>query len=396
MTDSLNPWGVVEDRLASREVILARDELPHRLAERLLFCTELEVHGGYRPSRRCAMMLRWISFGPTVDRGLAQIEVARGQPCRHRLEGVRSERLHLELRERLLKVRAANLEHRGLRSGIRAALKQAQHREFEREKIDLELRDALTEPRIIHESSTLERLALGKLLQASKLTLGLSKLRDAGALVCKEIFGVRPALILRSDPVCRGHAHVVEPDLIHLVPAIEQGNRSHRDSRRLHVDEQEGNAGLRPHLRIRAYEAEDPVSKVSVRVPGLLAIHQILIATQLRARSQRGKIRARSRLRVTLTPPVLARENARQKVFLLRRAAEGHEHGPHHVDAEGKDRWGAGETASSSNMSCCNVDQPGPPKRVGHDGADQPRSSRTSPRKDSPRERAAGLRGPCF
>ena len=56
--------GRCKNRLASREVVLARNELPHRLAERLLFRTELEVHGGYRPSKRCAMMLRWISLDP--------------------------------------------------------------------------------------------------------------------------------------------------------------------------------------------------------------------------------------------------------------------------------------------------------------------------------------------
>ena len=125
------------------------------------------------------------------------------------------------------------------------------------------------------------------------------------------------------------NAHFVD-----LMAAVEQLDRTHAHARAFHVDQQERNAGLLFRLRIGAHQAEDPIGVLAERVPGLLAIDEIVIALAHRARAQRGQIRAGARLRIPLAPPRLARADGRQKALLLRGAAERDDHGRDHLDSE--------------------------------------------------------------
>jgi hypothetical protein len=53
-----------------------------------------------------------------------------------------------------------------------------------------------------------------------------------------------------------------------------------------------------------------------------LAIDDVVIAFSDRARAQRRQVRTRTRFRVSLAPPILGRQHARQEIILLRRIAE--------------------------------------------------------------------------
>ena len=170
-----------------------------------------------------------------------------------------------------------------------------------------------------------------------RLALGHADARDARALVSEQELGVGPAAILLADEVFDRHAHVLEPDLVDLSCAVEQRDRAHRDARALHVDQQEADAGLRLRLGVGAHQTEDPIGVVPQGIPGLLAVDHVVIALAHRPRAQRGKIRARPRLRVPLAPPSLARADRRQEPALLSGAAEGDQHRRDHLHAERQD-----------------------------------------------------------
>ena len=89
---------------------------------------------------------------------------------------------------------------------------------------------------------------------------------------------------------------------------------------------------------IGAHQAEDPVGMLRQRRPGLVAVDDVVVAVAHRLGADRGKVGARARLRITLAPPVLARENSRQKLLLLRFVAERVDHRADHGDAERKRR----------------------------------------------------------
>src|SRR5258708_12815846 len=72
------------------------------------------------------------------------------------------------------------------------------------------------------------------------------------------------------------------------------------------------------------------------RGPGLVAVDDVMGAVPHRLGADRRKVGARTRLGITLAPPVLARENSRQKLLLLRLIAECVDHRANHGDAECK------------------------------------------------------------
>ena len=119
-------------------------------------------------------------------------------------------------------------------------------------------------------------------------------------------FRVGPALVLLADPVFHGHLHLIEEHLVHFARAIEHDDRLHGNARRLHVDEQEGDAFLRLHARIGAHQAENPVGELRERGPRLLAVDDVRVALAKRAGFEIGEIGTGARLGITLAPPVFA------------------------------------------------------------------------------------------
>ena len=175
---------------------------------------------------------------------------------------------------------------------------------------------------------------LGDALQAFELALGAVHVRDVGAFVREQVLGVGPALVLLADQLIGRHFDVVEPDLVHLVRAVEHDDRAHRHAGRLHVDQQERDAGLRLALVAGAHQAEDPFAVLAQRGPGLLAVDDVVVAAALGLALERGQVGARAGLAVALAPPDLAAGNAGQEAPLLLGRAEGHDHRRHHHRAE--------------------------------------------------------------
>ena len=75
----------------------------------------------------------------------------------------------------------------------------------------------------------------------------------------QQVFGIGPTHVLFTNKVCDGHFHISEPHFIHFRTTIQKHDRTHFDSRCVHVDQQERNALLLLHIYIRAHQAEDHV-----------------------------------------------------------------------------------------------------------------------------------------
>src|SRR5262249_27715504 len=164
------------------------------------------------------------------------------------------------------------------RSRIRLALAvlafvgdDAELRQFERLQLDLAGRKLFAEAGIL-DHGTAARLDLGgEVLDAADSVLRHAGPGDAGALIAEQEFGVVPALVLLADQVLVGHLDIVEEDFVDLVAAVDGLDRAHGDALALHIEHDEGNAGLLLRRGIGAAEAEDHVGVLGERRPGLLA-----------------------------------------------------------------------------------------------------------------------------
>src|SRR4030095_13852276 len=87
-------------------------------------------------------------------------------------------------------------------------------------------------------------------------------------------------------------------------------------------------------VRIGAHQAEHPVGLVGVGRPDLLAVDDVVIAVEHRARLEAGEIAAGARLRVALTPADLAAGDLREVLLLLLLVAEHEERRADHRQAE--------------------------------------------------------------
>ena len=105
---------------------------------------------------------------------------------------------------------------------------------------------------------------------------------------------------------------------------------------RLHVDEQEADAVLPPRRAFGAHQAEHPVGMLRVGGPDLRAVDDVVVAGLFGARLQRRQVRAGAGFRVTLAPPVLRTQDARQEALLLLGVAVLDDHRPDHLQAEGQ------------------------------------------------------------
>ena len=95
--------------------------------------------------------------------------------------------------------------------------------------------------------------------------------------------------------------------------AVEHDDRPHRDARRLHVDQQEGDAFLRLGVGIGAHQAEDPVAPADKRGPGLLAVDDVVVAFPHRFGAQGREVGTGTRLGVALAPRHLGAADAGRK-----------------------------------------------------------------------------------
>ena len=171
-------------------------------------------------------------------------------------------------------------------------------------------------------------------LRRSEITRRPADPGHAGTLVAEQEFRVGPALVFLADQILGGDAHVLEEDVIHLVRSVDGDDGPHGDAGRFHVDQQEGDAGLRLCRRIGPHQAEDPVGMLGQRRPGLVAVDDVVIAVAHRLGPDGSKVGAGARFRITLAPPVLAGEDSRQILLFLRVVAEGVDDRADHGHAE--------------------------------------------------------------
>ncbi len=99
--------------------------------------------------------------------------------------------------------------------------------------------------------------------------------------------------------------------------AVHRDDRTHFDARGLHINQEEGDPLLDFRIRVGPGQAENPVSELSKGRPGFLTVNNVMITIAHRFGFQAGKVRARTRLGIALTPPVLAIVNAGQEALLL-------------------------------------------------------------------------------
>ena len=120
-----------------------------------------------------------------------------------------------------------------------------------------------------------------------------------------------------------------------MVAAVDRDDRSDRDARRLHVDQQERDP-LLPLLRLRigAHQTEAPIGVVRGRGPDLLAVDDVVVPVALGGGLERGEVRPGARLGEPLAPPIVDIGGARQKPLLLLLGAELDQHRPDHRDVE--------------------------------------------------------------
>src|SRR3546814_15398278 len=80
--------------------------------------------------------------------------------------------------------------------------------------------------------------------------------RLARTFVRQQVFGVGPAHVLLADEILHRNANVREEHLVDLMLTFERYNRSHLHARRLHVDQEEGDARLLLALCRCTHQAE--------------------------------------------------------------------------------------------------------------------------------------------
>ena len=238
----------------------------------------------------------------------------------------------MDLRADDLDVR--RFEPRALRGALSG--ERAQLRVRERREPHFDFGDALRERDVLEQRGAVVALLRGEFLEMIE---HLERARDAGgavALVLEQKLGVGPTAAFLTDEVRDRHADVLEDHFVDLVAAVDRFDRTHRDAGRRHVDEDERDALLLLRRRIGAREDEDHVRVLRERDPRFLTVDHVMIAVAFRTRGERREIGTGTRLRVALTPPILAREDAGQVVRLLLFASEVDDHRRHHRDAERK------------------------------------------------------------
>ena len=157
---------------------------------------------------------------------------------------------------------------------------------------------------------------------------------DVGALVVEHRHGHAPAVVLPAQQVARGHAHVLEEDLVEVVAVGDVGHGLHGHAGGAHVEDEGADAAVLARLRVRAREHDHLVRQVRVRRPDLLAVEHVVVAVAHGARGQRGEVAARLRLAEALAVPGRAGGHLRQQARLLLVRAVGQHRGPGDADGE--------------------------------------------------------------
>ena len=153
----------------------------------------------------------------------------------------------------------------------------------------------------------------------------------------QQCLGIGPALVLLADAIGNRHPYIVEFHFVQAVMIVDRGDGVHFYAGGFHIDQQEADTLLLFALGAGAHQTEDPVGKVGIGGPYLRACHHVVVAIAYRPGLQGGKVGARTRLGITLAPPLVAGQYRRQEPVLLRLGAKGINNMSHHFQAEWHD-----------------------------------------------------------
>src|SRR3990172_578085 len=121
--------------------------------------------------------------------------------------------------------------------------------------------------------------------------------------------GHAPPLVDLADDVGCWHADALEEDLVELGLARDLLERPDADARRLHIDEDEGDALVLGRAGVRADEVEAPVGDMGHAGPDLLTVDDVPVAIEDGARLEVGQVAAGVGLGEALAPELLGVED---------------------------------------------------------------------------------------
>jgi len=142
-----------------------------------------------------------------------------------------------------------------------------------------------------------------------------------------------PACAFAPEQAVGRDLDIVEKHLVDFVVAGHHADRAHPDAGRTQVDQHEAQRVFAV-LALRAQQTENLVRKMRIGSPNLGAIDDIGIAAPFGESRDRSEIRARARLGEALAPLIVALDNSRQQIRLLRGCAECHDHRTDIADAQ--------------------------------------------------------------
>ena len=145
----------------------------------------------------------------------------------------------------------------------------------------------------------------------------LARVHAAFSCVSVELAMRQPSCSARR--VGRRHEHVGEEHLVELRLVGDLAQRPHLDARRVHVDDERGDALALRRVGIGAREAPAPVGELRVARPHLLAVEEPAAVDRGRARRERREVAARAGLAEQLAPDLRRIEDVREPAGLLRR-----------------------------------------------------------------------------
>src|SRR5207249_5799074 len=127
------------------------------------------------------------------------------------------------------------------------------------------------------------------------------------ALVGERVHRDAPAPVLRSDHVVARDRDGVEEDLVELGATRQLPERPDGDARRLHVDDEVGDAPVLRGRRVRAGEADRPPREPREARPHLLPREAVAVALAVGPGADRRQVGTGAGLAEELAPDLLAR-----------------------------------------------------------------------------------------
>ena len=148
------------------------------------------------------------------------------------------------------------------------------------------------------------------------------------------VSGGLPALAHLAQALAVGDAHVGEEHLVEVGAARHLLDRPHFHARRLHRQEEHGQALVLGHVGIGAGDDDAVVGVMRARGPDLLAVDHPAVAVTLGPGADAGHVGARRRLGEELAPDFLAVQRGLDVALQVLGRGIGHHGGDAHAQPD--------------------------------------------------------------